>query len=117
MNDQDKRIIHKRFAEEKAKGVKFFPDIIYKDTLVAFSLFILLVALAMFVGVAKEPPADPSDTQYIPRPEWYFLFLFEMLKFFPGKIEFIGTTVIPGLAVLVLLLLPFIDRSAKRHVD
>jgi mono/diheme cytochrome c family protein len=115
VNDQDKRVINKRFAEEKAKGVKFFPDIIYKDTLVAFSLFILLVALAMFVGVPKEPPADPSDTQYIPRPEWYFLFLFEMLKFFPGKIEFIGTTVIPGLAILVLLLLPFIDRSAKRH--
>lgn len=115
MNDQDKQIIHKRFAEEKAKGVKFFPDIIYKDTLVAFSLFILLVALAMFVGVAKEPPADPGDSQYIPRPEWYFLFLFEMLKFFPGKIEFIGTTVIPGLAIVVLLLLPFIDRSAKRH--
>jgi menaquinol-cytochrome c reductase cytochrome b/c subunit len=115
VNEQDKRIIRRRYMEEKAKGARFFPDIIYKDTLVAFSLFILLVALAMFVGVAKEPPADPNDTNYVPRPEWYFLYLFEMLKFFPGQIEFIGTAVLPGIAILLLLLLPFIDRSIKRH--
>jgi mono/diheme cytochrome c family protein len=115
VNDQDKQAIRQRYEEEKVKGARFFPDIIYKDTLVAFSLFILLVALAMFVGVAKEPPADPNDANYVPRPEWYFLFLFEMLKFFPGQIEFIGTAVIPGLAVLLLLLLPFIDRRLKRH--
>jgi mono/diheme cytochrome c family protein len=95
--------------------VKFFPDIIYKDTIVAFAVFILLVSLAMFVGVPEEPPADPSDSSYVPRPEWYFLFLFEMLKFFPGQIEFIGTAVIPGLAVVLLLLLPLFDRSVKRH--
>ena len=46
--------------EEKAKGVKFFPDIVYKDTIVAFAIFILLVGLALFVGVPEEPPADPT---------------------------------------------------------
>lgn len=115
MNEQDKQFIHARYQEEKMRGVKFFPDIIYKDTLVAFALFILLVGLALFVGVPQEPPADPNDTTYVPRPEWYFLFLFEMLKFFPGQIEFIGTAVIPGLAVVLLLLLPFFDRNVKRH--
>lgn len=115
MKEQDKQIIERRYKEEKAKGVKFFPDIIYKDALISFALFILLVGLAMFVGVVQEPPADPSDTSYVPRPEWYFLFLFEMLKFFPGQIEFLGTAVIPGLAILLLLLLPFYDRSIKRH--
>ncbi len=115
MNERDKQLIERRYEEEKAKGVKFFPDIIYKDTIVAFAIFILLVALAMFVGVPGEPPADPSDSSYVPRPEWYFLFLFEMLKFFPGQIEFIGTAVIPGLAVVLLLLLPLFDRTAKRH--
>ncbi|GAB4541481.1 MAG: hypothetical protein Kow0063_32320 [Anaerolineae bacterium] len=115
MNEHDKQIIEKRYQEEKAKGVKFFPDIIYKDTIVAFAIFILLVGLAMFVGVPEEPPADPSDTSYIPRPEWYFLFLFEMLKFFPGQIEFLGTAVIPGLAILLLLILPLYDRNIRRH--
>jgi mono/diheme cytochrome c family protein len=115
VNERDKQHLEKRYEEEKAKGIKFFPDIIYKDTIVSFAIFILMVALAMFVGVPGEPPADPSDSSYVPRPEWYFLFLFEMLKFFPGRIEFVGTAIIPGLAVLFLLLLPLYDRSVKRH--
>jgi mono/diheme cytochrome c family protein len=115
VNEKDKEVIQRRYEEEKAKGVKFYPDIIYKDAIVSFSIFILLVGLAMFVGVAEEPPADPNDTSYIPRPEWYFLFLFEMLKFFPGQIEFLGTAVIPGVAILLLLLLPFFDRRLQRH--
>jgi mono/diheme cytochrome c family protein len=115
MEEQDKQHIQARYQEEKERGVKFFPDIIYKDTLVAFSIFILLVGLAAFVGVPHEAPADPGDTSYVPRPEWYFLFLFEMLKFFPGQIEFIGTVVIPGAAILALFLLPFFDRRLKRH--
>ena len=90
MNDQDKQAIQQHYQEEKEHGVRFYPDIIYKDAIVSFAIFILLVGLAVFVGVAKEPAADPSDTSYVPRPEWYFLFLFEMLKFFPGKIEFVG---------------------------
>ncbi len=66
-------------------------------------------------GVPGEPPADPSDSAYVPRPEWYFLFLFQLLKYFPGKLEWIGTTIIPGIAVLALLLLPFYDRSSFRY--
>ena len=104
-----------RYQAEKERGVKFFPDIIYKDMIVAFAVFLLLVGLATFVGVPQEPPADPSDSSYIPRPEWYFLFLFQLLKYFPGSLEWIGTTVVPGAAVLILLLLPFLDRSPVRH--
>jgi mono/diheme cytochrome c family protein len=115
VNDQDKQHIHARYHEEKERGVKFYPDIIYKDAVIALALFILLVGLAAFVGVPAEPPADPADTSYVPRPEWYFLFLFEMLKFFPGQIEFVGTVIIPGAAVLALFLLPFFDRRLRRH--
>ena len=74
-----------------------------------------MIGLAIFVGVANEPKADPNDTAYIPRPEWYFLFLFQMLKYFPGQIEWIGTAIIPGLAVVALILLPFLDRNPYRH--
>ena len=57
MNENDKKTILARYQEEKSRGVKFFPHIVYKDTIVAFSLFILLVGLAMFVGVPEEPHA------------------------------------------------------------
>jgi len=115
VNEEQKREYQEKYQREKDHGIKFFPDIIYKDLLVTFALFILLVGLAIFVGVAAEPPADPSDTSYIPRPEWYFLFLFEMLKYFPGAIEWVGTFLIPTIAVLALLLLPFFDRSSYRY--
>lgn len=115
MNEEQKKAYLEEYKKEKAKGVKFYPDIIYKDLLISFGIFLLLVGLAIYVGVANEPPADPSDSAYIPRPEWYFLFLFQMLKYFPGQIEWIGTTILPGIAVLALLLLPFYDRSPFRY--
>lgn len=115
MKDEIKQRYKEKYTLAKQKGVKFFPDIIYKDLLVSFGLFILLIGLAVFVGVPNEPKADPNDTSYIPRPEWYFLFLFQLLKYFPGAIEWIGTAVLPGLAVLTLFLLPFIDRNPHRH--
>ncbi len=115
MDEEQKKSILEKYKQAKQKGVKFYPDIIYKDALVAFGLFILLVMMAVFIGVTNEPKANPNDTTYIPRPEWYFMFLFEMLKYFPGEIEWIGTAIIPGLAVLALFFLPFFDRNPKRH--
>lgn len=115
MNPEQKEEYLQKYKEEKAKGGKFYPDIIYKDLLIAFSLFILLILIATFLGVAPEPPADPSDSSYIPRPEWYFLFLFQLLEYIPGQIEWVGTFLIPTLAVFALFLLPFYDRSPFRH--
>ncbi|MBT3390597.1 MAG: c-type cytochrome [Chloroflexi bacterium] len=115
MNEEHKKKYHAKYTAAKQKGVKFWPDIIYKDLLVSFALFILLIGLAAFVGVAAEPKADPNDTAYIPRPEWYFLFLFEALKFVPGAIEWVGTALIPGIAVLALIALPFLDKNPSRY--
>ena len=115
MDEEHKHKYLDKYYKAKEKGVKFYPDIVYKDFLIAFAIFLLLIGLAVFVGVKNEPKADPNDTSYIPRPEWYFLFLFQMLKYIPGEIEWIGTAVIPGIAVLLLILLPFIDRNPNRH--
>jgi mono/diheme cytochrome c family protein len=115
MNEEQKKQYKERYANAKQHGVKFWPDIIFKDLLISFMIFVVLVLLATFIGVAQEPKADPADSAYIPRPEWYFLFLFQMLKYFPGSIEWIGTAVIPGVAILVLFLLPFIDRNPRRY--
>ncbi len=115
MNEEQKKLYKEKYSQEKQKGVKFWPDIIYKDVVITLALFIVLIILATWVGVAQEPKADPSDSAYIPRPEWYFLFLFQMLKYFPGSLEWLGTTIIPIIAVLALFLLPFFDRNPKRY--
>ena len=74
-------------AEETAPPKKFYPEQVFKDT-VAFAIaFVALVLMAAFVDVPLERLADPTDTTYIPRPEWYFLFLFQMLKVFKGPLE------------------------------
>ena len=115
MNEQDKKKYLEEYKQEKEKGVPFFPDIVYKDSIAALIVFIILVSLAYFLGAPLEPRANPADTNYTPRPEWYFLFLFQLLKYFPGNLEVIGAMVLPGLFILLMFLLPFIDRSPKRH--
>ena len=116
MEEEQKKAYIEKYTQAKQKGgMKFYPDVIYKDLLVSFAIFIVLIMLATFLGVASEPKADPSDSAYVPRPEWYFLFLFEMLKYFPGRLEWIGTFIIPSIAVFLLILLPFIDRNPRRH--
>ncbi len=115
MDERQKLEIQEQYKKEKEKGVYFFPDLLAKDAIVALIVFLAMIALAYFIGAPLEPRADPGDTNYTPRPEWYFLFLFQMLKYFPGNLEVIGVIVIPTLAVLFLLFLPFIDRGKKRH--
>jgi mono/diheme cytochrome c family protein len=120
MNDESKKKLAERYQRELDRGEHFWPDSLYKDVLVSLGFFLLLVLLATFIGVPVEPKADPSDTTYIPRPEWYFLFLFKFLALYGqipviGQIEWIATMVIPGAIILALTLTPFIDRSPNRY--
>jgi len=115
MNRQDKNKYLEKYKEAKNKGVPFFPDILFKDAVVSLIVFIILVALAYFIGSPLEERADPADTSYTPRPEWYFLFLFQLLKYFPGELEVVGVVLLPTLAIIFLFLLPFLDRGPKRH--
>ena len=94
----------------------FYPYQATRDLTVALLAGVLLIALALNGAPALEPPADPTSGDYIPRPDWYFYGLFEMLKYFPGKWEVVGALVIPGLAVTFLALLPWIDRGRSREV-
>jgi len=98
-------------GDELIPAKKFYPEQVFKDTLAIFVAFAILFTMAVAVRVPLEQLADPSDTAYIPRPEWYFLFLFQTLKLFSGSLEVVGTMVLPGLAVLTLILVPFIDRG------
>lgn len=110
-----KEKVRRRYQELKEQGKSFFPFIIFKDVIAVSIVFLAVFILAMTVGVELEEVADPTDTAYNPRPEWYFLFLFQALKFFPGPLEAVAAIVLPGLGILLLVLLPFIDRGPKRH--
>jgi ubiquinol-cytochrome c reductase cytochrome b subunit len=94
----------------------FFPRQVFQDTVAIFIAFSILFLMAVIVRVPLEQVADPTDTSYIPRPEWYFLFLFQFLKLFNGPLEVVGAVVLPGVAVLALILVPFIDRSRLAKV-
>lgn len=95
---------------------KFYPGQVYKDTVAIFVMFLILMTLAVVAKVPLGHVADPTDTAYIPRPEWYFLFLFQTLKFFEGPLELFGSLVLPHAAIGMLFLVPFIDRSAAVRI-
>lgn len=115
MDEDARRSYHESYEQEKARGVPFFPDALYKDAIIALLVFVALVGFSFFLGTPLEARADPSDTTYTPRPEWYFLFLFQLLKYFPGKLEVVGVFVLPTLLGLLLFALPLLDRRPDRH--
>ncbi len=98
-------------ADDTAPPRKFYPEQVFKDTVGFAIAFLILFLMAAFVDLPLEKLADPTDTSYIPRPEWYFLFLFQTLKAFKGPLEVVGSTVLPGIAILVLFCIPLIDRG------
>lgn len=93
----------------------FYPHHALKDTVAIALVFSALLTLAGLRAPELEAIADPLDATYLPRPEWYFLPLFQLLKYFPGQFEPVVTIVVPGLVVAALLLLPFLDRRPERH--
>jgi ubiquinol-cytochrome c reductase cytochrome b subunit len=92
----------------------FFPYQAGRDLTVAILAGVLLAVLAWKGAPALEAPADPTSSDYVPRPEWYFLGLFQLLKYFPGRLEVVGAIVIPGAVMTLLALLPWIDRARTR---
>ena len=99
--------------EEMKAGKPFYPDQVFEDVVGMLILFVVLAAVALFVPVPLEEVADPTNANYDPRPEWYFLFLFQLLKYFQGPLEIVGTFVIPTVGMVLLLFLPFLDKSER----
>ena len=98
-------------GDENRPRKKFFPEQVFKDTVAMFLWFAAVAVMVALVKVPLGPQADPTDTSFTPRPEWYFLFLFQALKFFQGPLEVFGAVVLPGIAMLLLTLTPFLDRG------
>jgi ubiquinol-cytochrome c reductase cytochrome b subunit len=100
--------------EVPGPATPFYPYHAIKDTIAVAAVFALLLTFAVAFNAPLDAVADPTDATYIPRPEWYFMSLFELLKHFPGRWEPVATMVIPGLVVALLFLLPFLDRRPDR---
>lgn len=100
---------------QKGPRVAFFPNQLFKDAAVVLAGMGLLVYLALAFPPAIEGIADPTGTDFSPRPEWYFLGLYELLKVMPPGYEVVATLIVPGLVTLGMIFLPWLDRSNSRH--
>ncbi|MCA9258192.1 MAG: cytochrome b N-terminal domain-containing protein [Planctomycetales bacterium] len=94
----------------------FWPDQVLMDAVAALGVLVVVLSLTIHFGGAElMAPADPANPYDAARPEWYFLFLFQFLKWFPGESEIWGAFIIPGATMLVLLAMPWIGRSKLGH--
>ena len=94
----------------QSKEKKFYPYYFFEITLVTLFTVEVVLLLAVLFPPAVGREIDFS-AQYSPRPEWYFLFLYQLTKYFPGRWTFVGTVLLPGLAFSVFLLAPFLDSG------
>lgn len=104
------------YAATKRGGMRFWPDILGKDAIVSASVVLVIVFMAVAFGAPLEAPADPTDTSYVPRPEWYFLPIYQLLKLVPGSLEALVAVGVPTALLLAMLALPFFDRGSTRNL-
>lgn len=116
MKASDKQAYLEEYELLKKKGKPFFPYAVMKDSTMAVLVVGVIIAMSIILGAEQGPRADPTSTTYVPRPEWYFFFLFELLRVIkPPALVPIATIGIPTICMALLLLLPFYDRGPERN--
>jgi ubiquinol-cytochrome c reductase cytochrome b subunit len=93
----------------------FYPRQVVIDAVFALLIIIVLASLANFLPFDLGPQADPANTRFIPRPEWYYIPIFQWLKYWPGALSFVGIVIIPGIVAFLFASLPFLDRRMERR--
>jgi len=97
------------------KPGRFWPNQMFMDAVASFVVFAIIVALAIVSPAPLDAKADPNNTAFVPSPAWYFNALYALLEIVPEQYSLFATVIGPGIAVLVLLLLPWIDRNPSRQ--
>jgi menaquinol-cytochrome c reductase cytochrome b/c subunit len=132
MSNEEERAYVKRYKEDvQHEGKPFFPFALFHDTVMSFVVVCVIIALACvwyftsgeeagdsgILGPRYEEEANPGTTSFVPRPDWYFYFLFYLLRIFkwPDSVV-LGTVGIPTIALILLFVLPFIDRRRERRL-
>ena len=118
MNKVEKEAYLREYSVLKAQGKPFFPYAVAKDGLMACVVMLAIILLSLTLGAELGPKADPTTTTYTPRPEWYFFFLFELLRVIkPPSLVALATIGIPTICMILLFLLPFYDRGPERRPE
>ena len=118
MNKQEKERYLRDYAILKSQGKPFFPYAVAKDSAMAVIVMAAIILLSLTLGAELGPKADPTTTTYVPRPEWYFFFLFELLRVIkPAELVPLATIGVPTIAMILLFLLPFYDRGPERRPE
>jgi len=118
MNQREKEAYLREYSQLKAKGKPFFPYAVAKDSAMAVVVMAVIITMSLVLGAELGPKADPTTTTYVPRPEWYFFFLFEVLRVLkPDSLVGLATIGVPTLGMILLFLLPFYDRGPERRPE
>jgi menaquinol-cytochrome c reductase cytochrome b/c subunit len=116
VNARERERYLREYSILKTQGKPFFPYAIAKDSGMAAITLGVIILMAVLFGAELGSKADPTTTTYTPRPEWYFFFLFELLRVVkPPSLVFMATMGIPTICLMLLLGLPFFDRNPERH--
>jgi quinol---cytochrome c reductase cytochrome c subunit, bacillus type len=119
VNQQQKEQYLREYSILKNQGKPFFPYAVAKDSIMAAIVLLVIIFLALMFGAELAPKANPTTTTYVPRPDWYFFFLFEVLRVMKNVPKFtpMATIGVPTICMILLFLLPFYDRSPERRIE
>jgi menaquinol-cytochrome c reductase cytochrome b/c subunit len=118
MNAREKEQYLREYSIQKSQGKPFFPYAVAKDSIMACIVMATIITMSILFGAELGPKADPTTTTYVPRPEWYFFFLFELLRVIkPALLVPLATIGVPTICIILLLILPFIDRGPERRPE
>ncbi|MGO9319558.1 MAG: c-type cytochrome [Solirubrobacteraceae bacterium] len=118
MNQREKEEYLREYAQLKAQGKPFFPYAVAKDSIMAVVVMAVIITMSLVLGAELGSKANPTTTTYVPRPEWYFFFLFELLRIIrtPSFVP-MATIGVPTICMILLFLLPFYDRGPERRPE
>jgi menaquinol-cytochrome c reductase cytochrome b/c subunit len=118
VNAREKELYLREYSLLKAQGKPFFPYAVAKDSIMAVFVLVAIITMSIMFGAELGPKADPTTTTYVPRPEWYFFFLFEVLRVIkPAVLTPLATIGVPTICMILMFLLPFIDRGPERRPE
>jgi menaquinol-cytochrome c reductase cytochrome b/c subunit len=118
VNRAEKERYLREYSILKNEGKPFWPYAVAKDSVMAAITIFAIIIMSLVLGAELGPKADPTTTTYVPRPEWYFFFLFELLRIIkPASLVPLATIGIPTICMILLFLLPFYDRNPERRPE